>query len=257
MDHKKALVFDIQGKFAHFRTFYSNASSLSYGFPPRTTVIGIIAAILGLERDSYYDLLSYEKCNIAVSLKQPIRKLIQTVNYIRTKKEDGFNTFKSAVNSHLKRTLNTYPISIELLMPVNDEIKYRISFSTPELDVYNELKKMLKSNKSKFPIYLGLSEFLADIEWIGEFKIETAIKGEGVVSVIPESCFEAIDFSKQSNEIALVIEKVPFHFSVRNNFREISKIKKFIYEKNGKKVLFKKIDKVLSINGENIVWMET
>ena len=48
------LVFDISGKFAHFRKYYTNSSSLTYLVPPRTSIYGLIAGILGLERDSYY-----------------------------------------------------------------------------------------------------------------------------------------------------------------------------------------------------------
>ncbi len=62
----KITVFDLYGKFAHFRKFYTNSSSLTYLIPPRTTIEGIIAALLGYERDSYYDVLSVDKLNIAV-----------------------------------------------------------------------------------------------------------------------------------------------------------------------------------------------
>ena len=46
----RGVIFDIEGKFAHFRKIYTNSSSLSYLVPPRTTVQGIIAAMLGYER---------------------------------------------------------------------------------------------------------------------------------------------------------------------------------------------------------------
>ncbi|MCS7245973.1 MAG: CRISPR-associated protein Cas5, partial [candidate division WOR-3 bacterium] len=43
--------FELKGKFAHFRAFYSNATAISYYFPPRTTLVGLVAGILGRERD--------------------------------------------------------------------------------------------------------------------------------------------------------------------------------------------------------------
>ena len=58
----KIIVFDIKGKFAHFRKFYTNSSSLTYGIPPRTAICGILAAILGLERDSIMKSLVLRKC---------------------------------------------------------------------------------------------------------------------------------------------------------------------------------------------------
>ena len=62
----KLLIFDIIGKFAHFRKYYSNSSALSFGAPPRTTICGMVAAILGMEKDSYYSIMNLEKCKIAV-----------------------------------------------------------------------------------------------------------------------------------------------------------------------------------------------
>lgn len=62
----KFLVFDLKGKFAHFRKFYTNSSSLSYLVPPRTVIEGMVAAILGFERDSYYDMFSAENLLVAV-----------------------------------------------------------------------------------------------------------------------------------------------------------------------------------------------
>ena len=60
------LAFNIRGKFAHFRKFYSNSSALSYFIPPRTTIIGLIAGMLGLERDSYYEDFSLDNCDTGV-----------------------------------------------------------------------------------------------------------------------------------------------------------------------------------------------
>ncbi|BBD73350.1 hypothetical protein HS1genome_1739 [Sulfodiicoccus acidiphilus] len=64
----------IKGKMAHFRKVYSNSTSLSYYFPPRTTVLGIMAAALGMERDSYYEKLNWY--DVGVAALTPLRKLV-------------------------------------------------------------------------------------------------------------------------------------------------------------------------------------
>ena len=79
-------VFDLTGSMAHFRKYYTNSSSLTYGFPPRSVLMGVVAAVLGMERDSYYETLDRGRFSVAV--KVPGRRLMQTVNYTRTKKED-------------------------------------------------------------------------------------------------------------------------------------------------------------------------
>ncbi|MDW8022877.1 MAG: CRISPR-associated protein Cas5, partial [Nitrososphaerota archaeon] len=45
----KLVVFDAKCFFAHFRKHFSTTSSLSYSFPPRTTIAGMMAAILGYD----------------------------------------------------------------------------------------------------------------------------------------------------------------------------------------------------------------
>jgi CRISPR-associated protein Cas5h len=53
-DVDKVLVFDIWSDYAHFRRGYTTTSPLTYPFPTRTALTGIVAAILGLEIDQGY-----------------------------------------------------------------------------------------------------------------------------------------------------------------------------------------------------------
>lgn len=85
----KMIIFDLYGRFAHFRKFYTNSSSLSYSVPPRTTIEGIIAALLGYERDSYYDLLDVDKLNVAVRKIGESRKVMQSLNYIKADSQEN------------------------------------------------------------------------------------------------------------------------------------------------------------------------
>ena len=48
----QVLTFDLVGKMAHFRKYYANNTAMSFSVPPRTTLMGVLAAILGLPRDS-------------------------------------------------------------------------------------------------------------------------------------------------------------------------------------------------------------
>lgn len=74
---------DLCGKFAHFRRFYTNSSSLSYPIPPPSAVRGLVAAALGLERDEYPQKL--ERLQLAIGVGQPIRTLLQTTNALMVK----------------------------------------------------------------------------------------------------------------------------------------------------------------------------
>ena len=113
----KILAFDLTGPMAHFRKYFTNSSSLSYEFPPRTTVIGIVAGILGLERDSYYEDFGMRKCRIAVKIKEPTRSIQRTVNYISVKNVNELNG--SAGHTQI-------PLEIVLPKDINKDIRYKI-----------------------------------------------------------------------------------------------------------------------------------
>lgn len=79
----EVLRFDLMGKMAHFRKYYSNSTALSYHLPPVSTIKGILAGLLGMERDSYYELFSNENCGIAIGIGAPERKITQTMNLLK------------------------------------------------------------------------------------------------------------------------------------------------------------------------------
>ena len=74
---------DLCGKFAHFRRFYTNSSSLSYPIPPPSTIRGLVAAALGLEPDEYSEIL--RTLQLAIGVRQPLRTLLQTTNALMVK----------------------------------------------------------------------------------------------------------------------------------------------------------------------------
>jgi CRISPR-associated protein Cas5h len=127
------LIFDLVGKFAHFRKFYTNSSSLTYDFPPPTVIRGLIAAILGIEKDNYYDLLSPERTNISVSIQQPVRKVMQTINYTRTNKND-FSSPKNILTRFLAGERVPYQVPLEILLSTEERssLQYRIYFNHEE-----------------------------------------------------------------------------------------------------------------------------
>lgn len=238
----RLLIFDLKGSIAHFRKFYTSSSSLSYSFPPRTTIIGIIASILGRERDSYYEELNTDNCKVALSIRQPIRKIMQTVNYIRTKEEDGYLSVRAVVNRFIVRQINKYPTPIELIVPLRfmDEIIYRIYFHHQDNAVMNELSSLLNDKKTTYPLYLGLSELLAHTQFVADVSSQNIKEhpAEQVVELVSICNFEHIgelEFSA-SNIVEIfqyIEEKMPLEFSAD---REIKSTASFIHEKNQKSI---------------------
>lgn len=148
------LVFDLVGSMAHFRKFYTNSSSLSYRVPPRTVLAGVIATLLGRERDSYYEELSLEHARIGVALRAPVRTLMQTVNYLFTKSEgwDGSQ-------GHTQ-----IPVELVLPKPPASNLRYQVYFTHRDTSLVEELHQQLRDQRYRYPLYLGLTECPAWVE---------------------------------------------------------------------------------------------
>jgi len=206
----KILIFDIKGPMAHFRKFYTNSSSLSYLFPPRTVVAGIIAGILGKpsERFSkdknqiYYELLNEKNCFIGLGIKSKIRKIMQTVNYSFTKTQNNQILFGKPTQ---------IPLEILLTKKFGNELQYRIYFSHSDNKIYNDFKYMLSNNKFIYSPYLGITEFLASIKFINETEVE-ANESNGSIKISSVCKLNDIELNFDKNGIQYLVEKMPTGF---------------------------------------------
>ncbi|RLM89027.1 type I-B CRISPR-associated protein Cas5b [Haloarcula sp. Atlit-7R] len=165
----RCLSFTVRGPWGHFRRIEGNIVKQTYRIIPRTTVAGLLAAVLGIERDSYYDLFAPDSSAVAI---EPVRE-IRTVNM-------PMNTLSTADGN--LQTLNSYgKISVRLPDPTtfrqqhNYEVlvdpAYRIDVALADEQWYTELRETLAAGESHYVPSLGLSEHLADIEYHGEFDI--------------------------------------------------------------------------------------
>jgi len=226
----KVLIFDIKGQIAHFRKYYTNSSSLTYTFPPRTVIIGLIAGILGLpnehsENDGniYYEIFNDKNCKITVSLRRNVRKVMQTVNYTFTKTTGKKIDFSKPSQ-----------IPLELIFSEDNfkEIVYRIYFYyRDDMDnkFYHELKKRLEDQRFIYPPYLGLTEFLASINYIGEGKLTEIDKNEIEINSICK--LADVEPVFENNDAQYLIEKMPTGFS---NERIPKRTQDYIFEMKNK-----------------------
>ncbi len=227
----KVIIFDIMGRNAHFRKFYTNSSSLSYLVPPRTVIAGLIAGMLGLpserftndEKETYYEKFKSKKCFIAVSLKTQIRKMMQTVNYCFTKTQNKEISF----SKHSQ-------IPLEILTAQNEEeLRYRVYFSFIQNEDKTRFEKgieLIKNNRFVYPPYLGLSEFLASINFIDEGTISSVELPEKLHSICKLDYIK--DFNVE-NEVKYLTERMPTGFT--NNRTPLSPAD-YLIEVNGKPI---------------------
>ncbi len=160
------LSFDIAGKFAHFRKFHGNNTAMSYSIPPRTTIIGILAALLGEEKDEYYQKYRAENIKVGVRVLKDIKKSFHRLNFLKITSKDDFTGRSGRIQT-----------PFEVITGNNlkeDLVKYRIYLAPGEDDeLYLSLKEQLLSGNRHYNISLGIAGFSASISNVKSFNVDS------------------------------------------------------------------------------------
>ena len=183
---QQIISFDLCGKTAHFRKFYSSSSALSYSIPPKTTVLGIIAAIINLKRDSYYNL--FDDWLVGVEVVNPFRKIFQKMNFLKVEDNVNFNVdFEKSIfskDSDVTGFGNRTQISFELLIPENirnGELQFKIYVGIKNKEDKNFilLINALNKKESIYGISLGSASMLGYVKnFVEDYSFKPLDKNE-------------------------------------------------------------------------------
>ncbi len=183
---QQIISFDLCGKTAHFRKFYSSSSALSYSIPPKTTVLGIIGAIINLQRDSYYDL--FDDWLIGVEVINPFRKIFQKMNFLKVEGNVNFNVgFEQSVfnrDSDITGSGNRTQTSFEILIPENirdGELRFKIYVAVKDKEDRNFISLIgaLKKKESVYGISLGSAGMLGYVKnFVEDYSFIPLSKGD-------------------------------------------------------------------------------
>ena len=243
------IAFDVWGDFAHFKKYYTTSSPLTFSIPPRTAIIGLVSAIVGLNKaifgsdmDEYLAYMTRDKAYIAVRLLNPIKKIRLGMNLINTK--DGY-WIPVKRGSHEPRT----QIRFEFLK----DPKYRLYFSHQDPELHKALLQNLKKHKSVYTPYLGISELIANFEYIGEFSVSEMPRESDsipVVTVLPLD-IAALDTKKLLRPgYKFFKECIPTEMQPG---RVVTEYREVLYEIEGKPIYAKVKGAFVLENGECIV----
>ena len=175
---ERCLSVTVRGPWGHFRRVEGNVVKQTYRIIPRTTVAGLLAAVLGIDRDGYYDLFGPDSSRIAIEPVSALRTLNMPMNMLSTAAGD-----LRSINSRGKLTVKL-PDSTNLRQQHNYEVlvepEYRIDVALSDGEKYHSLRETLAAGKSHYVPSLGLSEHLAEIDFHGEFEIRDGPTGDTV-----------------------------------------------------------------------------
>jgi len=190
--------FEIWGKFASFRDPFTISQNISLPIPPKATVAGMMASILGVEE--YLEKSEFNSFDYSVVALNPIRKKSFSQNYINdytSKVQTHINSLKKEnydkIGAGLRDKKNPQkPINREILLDVRYLIFIK-SFVDEET-----ITRHLENKISKFPIYLGNSEFAGNFRLIKilDTKEMLNMPSAEVDSFILESDIKKIEFKE-------------------------------------------------------------
>lgn len=212
--------FEIWGKFASFRDPLTISQNISLPIPPKTTVAGMMASVLGIEE--CFEDEAFKEFEYSIVALESIRKKSFSQNYI--------NDYTSKVQTHLNNLKKEdyekigsgfrdnkspqKPINRELLLNPN----YLILINNFKYE--EKIITYLKERISKFPFYLGNSEFAGNFQLRKIEEIKESIENEiDVNSFVLEKDLENIIFtegvrySKLSFATALDNNRTPIGFA--------------------------------------------
>jgi CRISPR-associated protein Cas5h len=223
----EVISFDFSGKIAHFRKYYTNNTALSFSIPPRTTIMGILAAICGMPKDSYYELFSSNNIDIGIAPLSKTKKTIHRLNLLRVLGPSDFRGSKGRIQT---------PFEIVTGEDItNSTIIYRVFLHPINIseDVYSNLKTLIRTKGNSFALTLGSANFNAYLsnyhEYVGEeineqsdfLVFDSAINSEDVLEIELEQ--------EDGGRISIVEEELMPADFVANFNRELQKMNRMLF----------------------------
>lgn len=232
---EKLLVFDIWGDFAYFRRGYTSTSTITYPFPSRTSIAGLISSILGFEKDSYHDIFNQNNSKLGLRILNPIKKMNINLNYINTK--GGF------LLSDIKKNPRVQ-VQAEFLK----DVKYRIYVSLNDKSIMDDLFSLINNHKSIYTPCLGISECLANFELVYDDLLDLNEKTGENIDIHSIVLKEDYNIVIEPNRKYGVVKSPGF----MNSERVVSKFLEYYYEENGNTIKIASGD-YFPVGDENII----
>jgi len=237
------LVFDISAPLGHFKVPYTTTSPLSLPVPSKTAVYGMLGAILGLDKNEYLKHFQPGCCQIAIGVQAKVQKTHIAENLINTKNVTMFARMNSA------KTAPRSQIRIEFIK----DASFRLYVTHTDTELFQNLKNSLENHKSAYTLSFGLSECLANYNYIGCYESEeaTATDWAELNSILPLAGIATDQLDLADNDKKYLRVHLPLEMKPD---RELLKTGDFLIEANAQAIKIKNIKHLnLSELNQNII----
>ncbi|RME05207.1 MAG: CRISPR-associated protein Cas5 [Planctomycetota bacterium] len=228
-EKERIFILDWRGMMGHFRQMDTNSSSLSYSFPPPTTIVGMLAGVMGKNRDSYYEEFNSQNLKLAIELKRTPRKILQTTNYMFVKTKNDY-TGQSG------RTQIPFEMVVSESFP-RSFLWYRIFFYVKNSGLLSEFRRHWKNPTTVYPPAMGNANFASFLEYLSAEEVQRippGTEGTFVHSVVDVDilCPNTLRLASD-RPLAYLKERMRREFGLN---REPGKMVELLWEKNAQQI---------------------
>lgn len=233
IEGRRCISFTVAGPWAHFRRIDTTTDKQTYRVIPRTTATGLIAAILGLPRDSYYETFGRTSSAIAIEPLEPVRTMQVPILTVPTteneiQQAEGVSG-KTLVPPEILETKRQRR-SFEYLRDAG----FRIHVVVERDDVRDELADRLGIDggpvRPAYTPYLGKSECLAEIRNPTRDTVDVTESIEEIDSIVPESLLTPMP------GVSYSLERTPRYMAWDGEGRKTTQFLSYAYPPDGNTV---------------------
>ncbi len=234
----KFVVFDIWADYAQFKKPFTTMSPQTFSMPTGTAIIGLISAIVGLDKNEYWEKFTKESYRLAIGISETIKKVVIPFNTLKTTSFKHFYRFEA----HKQTT-----------MEFIKDGKFRIWFAWNDDGNFRKLVNNLENHESYYTVSLGLAWNIADFKFAGVFEEESVDSNNefyNINSVIPKNLIVEngeIDFENRK----IFVNNIPVRMQ-SDNSRIVEQYAEYLFDSDGKPIRAI-LNNIIKVGGDYII----
>jgi CRISPR-associated protein Cas5h len=226
----RVLSFVLEADWGHFRRIDRTVTKQTYRIPPKTTLAGLLAAIVGAPRDSYYDVFAPESSAMAIAPIGGLRTVTMPSLGVWTNMGERQQRAGASAQSHATTVRWPNTVTDRQRHPYEYLVApaFRIDVAVEDPTFYRELAARFATGTSHYTPSLGLSELLASVEFLGERRVESSSTGASeypVYSVVPGGITHTVPTAGTSYHV----ERTPHAMQAEDDGRTTSSFADYAY----------------------------
>ena len=199
-----SVCFDFKAKYGHFLRAEANANGVSYPIPPRTALLGLIAAVLGLPKDA----LAGELASAHIALAGTVPRSFWHKTNVRKDPSAPLSSQIKKTDKGSSSEQRNFRFPQEWLWHPD----YRVWAALPG-SRHDELAGRLRDRRWHFTPCMGLSEMLAEVEFVDERAADPLPSGSYLISSVAPRGSGEVETSRAA-DAGLTLQSLRMPFAV-------------------------------------------